>query len=281
MNNKGKIIALLFMIVLIASGFSGCVLKTYEGMRYSVKDDTVIIRTYKDKATVTVLEIPDEIDGKAVVKVENFAAFNAPSLITIKLGKNVSEIGTWAFTNNTSLKEYIVDPDNAYFTAVDGVLFSKNMEMLIYYPIKKGVEFDAGGKVAQNASYSVPEGVRTIRSKGFYKCENLESVTLPASLLSIEERAFSRSTALKSLKLPDNLQLIGKDAFAFCTDLTEITVPKTVKQIDEYAFYSCTSIKKMTMLCKEENVTLGKKWYPTKNGVDMDDLTIIWNNKAD
>lgn len=280
MNKTGKSIALLFLAAIIASGFSGCSLKTYEGMRYTVKDNTVIIRTYKDKATLTVLEIPDEIDGKAVVKVENFGAFNAPSLQTIKIGKNVREIGPWAFTNNTSLKEFVVDPGNEHFVSVDGVLFSKDMKTLIYYPIKKGVTINKDGKVNGNARYIVPEGVETIRTKAFYKCGHLESVTLPASLVSIEERAFSRMTALKALELPDNLQLIGKDAFAFCTGLTEMTVPTNVIRIDEYAFYGCTSIKKMKMLCREENMTLGKKWYPTKNGIDMDDLIITWADQA-
>ncbi len=281
MNKKVKSILLLILVAFMASGFTGCVLKTYEDMRYTVKDNTVIIRTYKDKSTVTVLEIPDEIDGMPVVKVENFGAFNAPSLVTIKIGKNVREIGGWAFTNNTSLKEYIVNPNNEYFTAVDGVLFSKDMKTLIYYPIKKDVTADKNGKITSYARYNVPAGVETIRTKAFYKCGNLESVTLPASLLSIEERAFSRATALKALKLPDNLQFIGKDAFAFCTGLTEMTIPKNVTQIGEYAFYSCTSIKKMIMLGKKENITLGNKWYPTKNGIDMDELTINWVNKAD
>ncbi len=276
MNKKGQSIALLILAVLIISGFSGCSLRTYENMRYTVKDNTVIIRTYKDKTTVTTLEIPDEIGGMPVVKVENFGAFNAPSLKTIKIGKNVREIGPWAFTNNTSLQDYIVDPGNEHFTAVEGVLFSKDMKTLVYYPIKKGVTTDKDGKITGNASYTVPAGVETIRTKAFYKCGNLEMVMLPASLVSIEERAFSRAGALKALKLPDSLQFIGKDAFAFCTGLTEMTVPKTVNRIDEYAFYSCTSIKKMTMLCKEENMTLGNKWFPSKNGLEMDDLIITW-----
>lgn len=263
-------------MILTTAGFSGCSLKSYEGMRYTVKDGGVIIRTYKDKTTVTVLEIPDEIDGMPVVKVENFGAFNASSLVTIRIGRNVREIGTWAFTNDSSLKEFTVDPNNQYFIAVDGVLFSRDMKTLVYYPIKKGVTVDKDGKVTAKARYAVPEGVQTIRSKAFYKCDNLETVLLPDTLLTIEEKAFHRASSLRSVILPGSLQTIGKDAFAFCSSLTEITIPKTVSVIGDYAFYSCASLKTVTMLGTQDTVTLGKRWYPTDTGREMDDLTILW-----
>lgn len=276
MNKITKISALIIIIILTAAGFSGCSLKKYEGMRYTVKDGGVIIRTYKDKTTATVLEIPDEIDGKPVVKVENFGAFNAPSLVTVQIGRNVREIGTWAFTNNPSLKEFRVDPRNEYFVAVDGVLFSRDMKTLVYYPIKKGVTVDQDGKVTAKARYTVPRGVQTIRSKAFYKCDNLETVILPDSLLAIEEKAFHRASSLKAVVLPAHLRTIGKDAFAFCSSLTEITIPETVGTIGDYAFYSCTSLKTVTMLGNRDAITLGKRWYPTDTGREMDDLKIIW-----
>jgi len=269
------------ILIIFASGLSGCNLKTYEGFRYSVENDTVIIRTYKDKSTVKSLVIPDEIDGLPVVKVADFGAFNATSLLSITIGKNVREIGGWAFTNNTSLKEFIVDPGNEYFVAVDGVLFSKELKTLIYYPIKKGVTVDKDGKVTGKASYTVPAGVETIRTKAFYKCGDLETVVLPDGLVTIEEKAFHKATALKNIKLPASLTTIGKDAFAFCETMTEITIPANVTQIGDYAFFSCTGLKKVTMLCRQDAVTLGKRWYPTKNGMEMDDLKIIWAADSD
>ena len=276
MSKIVKTALLAMVLIMLTTGLSGCSLKTYEGFRYSVEDDTVIIRTYKDKSTVKSLVIPDEIDGMPVVEVANFGAFNATSLLSITIGKNVREIGGWAFTNNTSLKEYIVDPGNAYFTAVDGVLFSKDMKTLIYYPIKKGVSVDTDGKVTGKASYTVPAGVDTIRTKAFYKCGDLEQVVLPAGLVTIEEKAFHKATALKNIELPASLTSVGKDACAFCETMTQITIPANVTQIGDYAFFSCTGLKQVTMLCKQDAVTLGNRWYPTKNGMEMGDLTITW-----
>ena len=267
---------LIFILTSLMVGLSGCNLKTYDDFRYSVKDDTVIIRTYKDKTTVKELVIPDEINGLPVVEVANFGAFNATSLTKITIGKNVREIGGWAFTNNSALKEFVVDPSNEHFVAVAGVLFSKDRKTLIYYPIKKGVTVDTDGKVTAKASYTVPAGVETIRTKAFYKCGELEAVILPEGLVTIEEKAFHKTTALKNIELPASLTSIGKDAFAFCELMTQITIPANVKQIGDYAFFSCTSLKQVTMLCKENAVTLGKRWYPTKNGLEMADLAITW-----
>lgn len=268
---------LLFVLAGLMVGLSGCSLKTYDGFRYSVKDDTVIIRTYKDKTTIKELVIPDEIDGLPVVEVADFGAFNASSIIRITIGKNVREIGGWAFTNNYSLTEFVVDPANEYFVAVDGVLFSKDMKTLIYYPIKKGLTLDKDGKATGKASYTVPAGVETIRTKAFYKCNNLGTVILPEGLVAIEEKAFHKATALQNIQLPASLTSIGKDAFAFCELMTQITIPANVKQIGDYAFFSCTGLKQVTMLCKKDAVTLGKRWYPTKNGLEMDDLIITWD----
>ncbi len=276
MSKVVKALLIALVLVIMTAGLSGCSLKTYDGFRYSVEDHTVIIRTYKDKSTVKNLVIPDEVDGMPVVKVANFGAFNATSLLSITIGKNVREIGGWAFTNNTSLKEFTVDPGNEYFTAVDGVLFSKDMKTLIYYPIKKGVTVDADGKVTGKASYTVPAGVETIHTKAFYKCADLEAVVLPAGLVTIEEKAFHKATALKNMVLPASLVSIGKDAFAFCEAMTQITIPANVTQIGDYAFFSCAGLKQVTMLCKQDAVMLGNRWYPTKNGMEMDDLTITW-----
>ncbi len=64
-------------------------------------------------------------------------------------------------------------------------------------------------------SYVIPEGVKTIRSKAFYKCYELKEISLPSTLKSIEEKAFFRCD-LKEILLPQGLEMIGKDAFAFC-----------------------------------------------------------------
>ncbi len=94
-------------------------------------------------------------------------------------------------------------------------------------------------------------------------------MVLPATVTRIEEGAFHKATALREITLPPNLEHIGKDAFAFCSNLTAMTVPARVTYIGEYAFFSCTGIQRLTMLCDKDAVTLGNRWYPTNNGMEI------------
>ena len=153
------------------------------------------------------------------------------------------------------------------------------MKTLLFYPPAACVqiETDADGNEVKFITYIIPEGVETIRSKAFYKCYELTEITLPSTLRTIEEKAFFRCS-LKAVTLPDSLTFIGKDAFSYCTAIEELTIPAGVTQIDEYAFYNCTAVKNLTMLGKESEMTLGKKWFPTDNGRDLGELNIIWSN---
>ncbi len=265
------------LLIAIASTFCSCSKKTPEKLEYNItENNTVEIISYTDLTTVTEIEIPDEIDGLPVTKVCNFGVVNAETLEKITIGKNVSEIGEWAFTNNQGLREFSVSVDNPYFTAVDGVLFTKDMKTILFYPSAKNIEFDKLKQNLNTTDYVIPDGVEVIRSKAFYKCYYVANITIPSSVTTIGEKAFHRTTALESLTLPSKLKSIGKDAFAYCSKLTSVTIPASVTEIDEYAFYNCTELKNVTMLCKESEMSLGKKWYPTDNGREIKELNIEW-----
>ena len=179
-------------------------------------------------------------------------------------------------TNNQRLVEFAVDPENEYFTAVDGILFTKDMKTLIYYPSAKNIKFNKYGEAQNTTSYVIPEGVETIRSKAFYKCYYLENIEIPDTVTSIEEKAFHRCSALKELDLPSKLEFIGKDAFAYCELIESATIPATIKQIDAYAFFNCSKMKELNIYNAEENIKLGKNWYPTYNGQQIEDCVINW-----
>lgn len=73
-------------------------------------------------------------------------------------GGKVSKYGRGTFYQfgcNT-MREFEVDPENKWFTAVDGVLFSKDLKRLIAYPCAKGID-----------TYRVPEGCIYIDSYAF------------------------------------------------------------------------------------------------------------------
>lgn len=278
-----RIIVTLTLILLICFSFVSCggsemeLLTGNTDITYKIQDGEAVVTKTPNKSTVTEIIIPDEYEGVPVTAINEFAGVNLEYVTKITIGKNVKEIDDWAFGNSRKITAFEIDDENPYLCDVDGVIYTKDMKSLLFYPPSKDIETtkDADGNEIQTISYVIPEGVETIRTKAFYKCYELTEITLPSTITSIEEKAFFRCN-LNEISLPDTLTFIGKDAFSYCYGLKEVTVPEAVTQIDEYAFYNCTSLEKVIMQNKEENMTLGKKWFPTDNGRDLGGLEIIW-----
>ncbi len=271
-----RIVSVILLCVLMLTVFTGCTeqlglsIGGTSEMEYKIENGEAIVKQAPDLSTITEVTIPDEYEGCPVTKIDDFSVVNLENVGVINIGKNVKEIGTWAFTNNQKLKEFQVDEENEYFCDVDGVLFTKDMKTILFYPPFKGYDTEE-----KTIKYEIPEGVETVRTKAFYKCDKLTDIVIPESVTAIEEKAFFRCSSLKALSLPEKLELIGKDAFAYCSAIPETTIPSSVKQIDDYAFYNCTSMLKVIVENEESAITLGKKWYPTKNGQNMD-VEIVW-----
>ena len=131
-------------------------------------------------------------------------AFRDCILKEVTLPASLSEIGDQAFGGypRTFVKgDIVVSEENEYFTAVDGVLFSRDMTTLVCdcRPLRKG--------------YCVPYGVKRIRPYAF-ACKFLNSIDLPSGLESI-----------------------GYGAFFNCQRLKKPTIPKTVAEPLEYFWH--------------------------------------------
>ncbi len=267
---KKKIISVVILLLCVCLLFSGCDSVTSllsgenDSIEYDIDNGEATVISVPNKSTMTVIEIPDEIDGVPVTKIADYSAFNLEYVTEIKIGKNVKEIGNWSMTNNHLLEKFTVSEENEGFCSVDGVLYTKDMKTIVYCPNTKDGE------------YTVADGVELVRSKAFYKCNKLAKVVLPDTIKEIEEKAFFRCEAIAELNLPNTLTAIGKDAFSYCYGLTEITISASIAVIGEYAFYNCTNLLKVNVSAKESDITLGNKWFPTNNGLDLDGLEIIW-----
>jgi len=121
------------------------------------------------------------------------------------------------FKRCRNLEAFVVEKDNLYYASKDGVLFDKNLKILIQYPAKK------------SGAYTVPEGVETISSSAFSYCSNLASIQFPESLSSIGSMAFYQCGSLTEVTIPDNTESIGLSAFNNCNRLTNITISAEIK----------------------------------------------------
>lgn len=282
---RRKTAVILALVILIGVLFSGCGEEIGLGSEllvYEKGETSCTVTEFSNKSGITEFEIPDEYEGFPVTEIADFAGCNLENAEVIKIGKNVSKIGSWAFENNQKLKRFDVSPENEYYCSVDGVLFTKDMKQLLFYPLAKGVTevektaSDGKTQKVKESTYTVPDGVEIIATKAFYKCSVISEIVLPDSVTEIREKAFFKCSAMENFSLPENVTLIEKDAFGYCSSLKEITIPKGVTAIGDYAFFNCTSLTTVNMKCSQDSVSLGKDWQPTNNGLKIDALNINW-----
>ena len=128
---------------------------------------------------VTEIEIPKEIDGYPVTVIGDFAFDNCKNLKNITIPDSIVAISCSAFDECSLLTDFYVDTNNTNYCSVNGVLFNKSKTTIVRYPLGKS-----------NNTYTIPNYVSIIDYYAFYRCNNLESITVPNSLTTVLEAAF-------------------------------------------------------------------------------------------
>ena len=175
------------------------------------------------------------IDLKDVTKVKISALVNLPKLKTITIPKNLKKTGLeeGAFEGCSSLEAYKVAEGNTDFSADNGVLFSKDKDILYFYPIAKS-----------DATYNIPPTVKIIADKAFQGASKLTSLVIPTSVEEIKSQAFRQNYKLASVKFcePSNLRKLANYSFWTCSSLKEVTLPSSITNIGK-AFLACDSLE--------------------------------------
>ena len=258
MNTLKKILLYVLIGCFVAGSLSLILWQSLRTTKLAIKyvsvEDGLALKKYNGTSSDTRLVIPGTAEDQPVVALGEFSVSNAGYLEELYIGANVRTIHPWAVTNCEALRSVEVDPGNAYFASIDGVLYSRDMTRLVLYPNMHGERF------------SVSDSVAVIAENAFYKCKNLQEIEFPSSLRVLEEKAFFRCAGLTALNLPEGLEVIGVDAFAFCDGLMgDIYIPASCREIEAYAFSSKNSkINKIYILADEGEITLAKDWLPLK-----------------
>ncbi len=173
------------------------------------------------------IKIPD-----SVISVGGWAFAGCSTLERIMFPKSVASVGSMVFYGCSSVTEISVDPDNAAYCSVDGVLYTKDMRTIIAYPAGK-----------TDRSFEIPENVTSIEESAFIDCSSLEQITIPDSVTSIGEWTFSGCSSLTQTVIPEKTESIGAWAFLGCNSLKQITIPASVTSIDTAAFSGCSALE--------------------------------------
>ena len=98
-------------------------------------------------------------------------------------------------------------------------------------------------------SITIPDSVTSIEVHAFHSCSGLTSITIPGSVMDIGKLAFSDCSGLTSITIPDSVTSIGEEAFSYCTGLRSVTIPSSVTIIGKAAFAFCNSLTSITIPC--------------------------------
>ncbi len=199
---------------------------------YVVTGSEVTVTGYTGSAAI--VRIPESIDGLQVTRIEDFAfyrsraaavilpeglssigiyAFWQSALNSVSIPPSVSEIRKSAFAGCMQLAAITVSPENPHYTAVDGVLFTRDGTTLHTYP--------AGAPLSR---YSIPEGVSRIEEEAFRDAAGLAQVTIPPSVTEIGAWAFLGCRGLTTVTIPASSVDIGSGAFSDCLLLQSVSV---------------------------------------------------------
>lgn len=157
-------------------------------------------------------EIEQVILPESITQIAKFAFAECHSLQEIVLGKNICTISDDAFDGCCSLSAFYVDVDNPFFKSVNGVIYSKDGNVL----------------------FRVPPNYR-----------GDEVFTIPYGVKKIAVNAFNRVLGIKNIIIPDTVQEIGYKAFCYCDDLEEIKIGEHIKTIGYCALSNTRSLKRI------------------------------------
>lgn len=203
--------------------------------------------------------------------------FPLPKTISVmKFGKRINLLHQ--MIDDTNVVSYEAPAESAYFSAIDGILYSKDRKKLIKCPggrtgdiiIPEGVESinDYAFSMTKISSVSFPDSMHYIGRNAFLYsdvnridfghgiayigghegmvfsgCDNLTEVEVPSNVIRLGDGCFRNCTNLKKVTLHDGLQSIGEAAFLGCENLKELSIPGTVVRLGNESLLDIETIK--------------------------------------
>ncbi|MDE6271043.1 MAG: leucine-rich repeat domain-containing protein [Muribaculaceae bacterium] len=186
----------------------------YDGSRYTVADeistglfaDCVKLRDIALPATATVLA--------------RDAFARCTSLESLTLAAEITSVLPSA--GCTSLNSIEVSAANGHYTAVDGVLFNKEVTGILWFPLGK------------TGAYALPPSVTAIGEDAFAGT-GITSLEIPPSVTAIARGAFAGSSLMEII-LPDNLTNISEGMFQGCAALAGVHLGAGTEYVGNYVF---------------------------------------------
>ena len=221
---------------------------------------------------ITGVTIPDSITG-----IESGTFSHCSALKSVKFGKKLRYIGTYAFYDCSALSS-IKFPNsiktinyNAFggcksltgvsipnSVTVIGENAFKNCPKLAKITVgSKNKYYDSRNKcnaiirkngavlIAGCKNTVIPKGVKVI-GEGAFSGVNFRRITIPNTVKTIERCAFSNSR-ITNITIPDSVTSIGDEAFYGCKDLYYVKLSNNLKKVKDCVFANCPSLQNVVI----------------------------------
>jgi hypothetical protein len=180
----------------------------------------------KEETTFTIPDSVTEIEYELFKDCDNLLEINTgnglknvsygyfdgcKNLTTLNVGTGVEAIYGLSLNNLTKLENINVSEGNAHYKTDEGILYTKDGTMLVYYP-----------RVRTESHFVIHDGITEIGSYAFSGCSNLREVTFCSDVINVGISSFSNCVSLEVVHLNEGLQYIGEYAFSGCEALTDI-----------------------------------------------------------
>lgn len=233
--------------------------ETITDKEYTVPDGTVHI---SENAFASNPYIEKVILPETLKSIEHGAFNNCTALKSIILPANLESFYTddnysvASFSGCTNLESIEVDNENKTYKSVDGVVFSKDGKILVYYPAGK-----------KDETYSVPSGTETVGWASFCCHSFIKHVVIPDGVTKIDGWAFLGSS-IETISIPKSMQSIGWNGVENCSNLHTVYYAGNEKEfysieINEYDVdlsLNNASLFEAELVC-EEDLALIKKIF--------------------
>ena len=172
------------------------------------------------------------------ISVGEGAFLDCTLLTSVELSATVTSFDAVDVLAGCDLLESIkVDPANQVYEDYNGILYTKGLTKILYYP-KYGPE-----------EVTFADAMTTIGERVFADNTTITKVTIGTGVTMIEPHAFDRCILLKTVEfLPGEGEAltIGEAAFADCTLIETLTLPDRVSVIGANAFNHNASLRAVT-----------------------------------
>lgn len=215
-----------------------------DGITYYVYNSFAVI-TKVDKEDIEEFTVPETYKELPVVGLTDDPFTNCKKLKKINLSKNTA-VFDWIYIAIEGIEEITVPEDNKYFSAVDGVIYTKDMKELVACP-------SAGGKT----ELTIPDETVSIDRGALACCRDLKKVTMGANVEKIYPSAFWGCSGLTEVNFSQKLKAIGFFAFAGCSSLESVDLPDSLEEMYEDVFKDTACVENYNGIHYVDNWAVG------------------------